>query len=864
MSGADDKKKRAEGTPPETHLYSTPGADPNQTLDTSVPLAGGAETLGQLKDRFELLSELGQGGMGVVYKARDRETGGLIALKMLKPEIASDATLLARFKDELLLARKITHKNVCRTHELHRIGQTAAIAMEYIEGESLRQLLRRVEGLSIRHTLKLARQLLSGLAEAHAQGVTHRDLKPENLMVDREGNLKIMDFGIARSVESKEKTTEGVTGTPAYMSPEQAEGKSVDHRTDIYAVGLVLYEMFTGEATFSGDTALSVAHKQIHEPPPTPTDIEPYLPGHIERAILKCLEKNPKKRYQSVEQLEAALIKKSEEAQAPAVELPSHLTSHRKSDFALLALGLVGLVVFVLGVPWTAPESNLRIKFTRQMLVEKAREELTKRDWNLVNTASSSTRKQLQLIPYRFLGEKEGYETAHQALTGDYPPILLSAKFRAQSGSTETTATVSYTLTGEIRSLDLPVIDLVAEDVAAGRESAQAIALEDIATTFGVSGDELTLERESPLREDKRNGYAFQWMQEAGHGMQWEYQVNVYDRVTKLQRTPRAPKDWDPPPTGIHFTVGGVILFLVWSFSVFLFFSRKLFRGIRLRSVTVLALPVVLGVGGISVGFASQMIFEQGPGFGLFMFIFFFLFLGIFFATSVFPLPWVVSYLARHRLPHLTANFEALMRYKLPAQSGGLAVLRGAAFGGMAAGIFSGVQWSGIAAGMSWPRLGEFQALGPLLQTDGPSVVFLGAASLDSLHAGLMLALLLALAARWIHSKPLLLLIGGSIILGLSGLPRPLDAFILIASFLLGFVFTWVLLTYDLLTLLTTFFTFKIITGGAPLSKLYAEIGNGQFWVLFILLGILLTWALYTGFRPVWSRFGRRFGEMVD
>ena len=254
--------------------------------------------------RYEILGEAGHGSMGNVYKARDRETGETVALKLLKPEIASDQAMMDRFKNELLFARKITHKNVCRVYEFNRVGGVAYTSMEFVEGESLRSVLNRFGGLPQRKATDLALQICSGLKEAHAQGIVHRDLKPENVMIDGQGNVKIMDFGIARSMEAGTRLTGSMVGTPAYMAPEQVAGKSVDYRTDIYSLGLMLYEMFTGVPAFSADNSIAVALKQMREDPPPPHEIEPNIPVGTERTILKCLEKDPAKRFQSIADLE--------------------------------------------------------------------------------------------------------------------------------------------------------------------------------------------------------------------------------------------------------------------------------------------------------------------------------------------------------------------------------------------------------------------------------------------------------------------------------------------------------------------------------------------------------------------------------
>jgi serine/threonine protein kinase len=290
-----------------------------------------AASLAALQQRYDILGEAGHGSMGNVYKARDRETGETVALKLLKPEIASDQAMMDRFKNELLFARKITHKNVCRVHEFNRIGGIAYTSMEFVEGESLRSVLNRFGGLPLRKANHVALQICSGLAEAHAQGIVHRDLKPENVMIDAQGNVKIMDFGIARSMEAGTRLTGSIVGTPAYMAPEQVAGKQVDYRTDIYSLGLMLYEMFTGTPAFAADTAIAVAMKQMRDTPQAPHEIDPTIPVGSERAILKCLEKEPGKRFQTVVDLEKLL---RSHGSADIADAPSNATPSRASHAA--------------------------------------------------------------------------------------------------------------------------------------------------------------------------------------------------------------------------------------------------------------------------------------------------------------------------------------------------------------------------------------------------------------------------------------------------------------------------------------------------------------------------------------------------
>jgi serine/threonine protein kinase/Tfp pilus assembly protein PilF len=259
-------------------------------------------------ERYEVIEELGSGGMGKVYKVYDKKIKEIVALKLIRPELATKPKTIERFRDEIRLARKIVHKNICRMYDLNEEQGTSYITMEYVPGEDLKSMIRMMGKLSPGQALFIGKQVCAGLAEAHKLGVIHRDLKPKNVMVDREGNARIMDFGLARSLEEKGITGGRVMiGTAEYMSPEQAEGQKTDGRSDIYSFGVILFEMVTGRLLFEGETALSVALKHKTEPPPDPRKINPEIPEVFSRLILKCLEKTREKRYQTTEALLAEL-----------------------------------------------------------------------------------------------------------------------------------------------------------------------------------------------------------------------------------------------------------------------------------------------------------------------------------------------------------------------------------------------------------------------------------------------------------------------------------------------------------------------------------------------------------------------------
>ena len=330
-----------------------------RSIDELVP---GTELAG----KYKIKDVAGKGGMGIVYKAEDTKLKRYVALKFLPPELTRDKEAKERFVLEAQAAAALSHPNICTIHEINEEEGESFIAMEYIDGQSLRARIGK-EPINIEEALDIVIQVAEGLNEAHSKGIIHRDIKSANIMVTDKGQAKIMDFGLAKVKGGTLLTREGTTlGTVAYMSPEQARGEEVDQRTDIWSLGVVLYEMFSGRLPFMGDREASILYSVVHEEPKPLKDIKPDIPSEVEQIISRALNKKPESRYSSSAEMSKDLKAYLTSLRAPEVgitDLKSFLRHIRKPRIAVPVI-IVILAVFAAAI-WLL-NRNAKIGWARK------------------------------------------------------------------------------------------------------------------------------------------------------------------------------------------------------------------------------------------------------------------------------------------------------------------------------------------------------------------------------------------------------------------------------------------------------------------------------------------------------------------
>ncbi len=309
---------------------------------------------GDFGPRYRVDKMLGEGGMGAVYKAYDRELDRTIAIKLLQPGLMSNPDAMQRFKQELLLASKISHKNVLRIHDLGDVDGVKFISMAFIEGEDLHSLMKKRGRLPLERCIHIARQIAEALHAAHSEGVAHRDLKPHNILIDSADQIYVSDFGLAKSLDSHSSgmTHAGqVLGTPRYMAPEQVEGKNADHRVDLYAFGLILYEMLTGDTPFGAQSTIQMMYQRVKEKPKNPKTLNPEIPDYLARIVMRCLEREPFRRYQSAHEILGDLDMQKASTGSRTVQISLGVPDSKRG----WVLGTAGALVLLLAVGFAIP-----------------------------------------------------------------------------------------------------------------------------------------------------------------------------------------------------------------------------------------------------------------------------------------------------------------------------------------------------------------------------------------------------------------------------------------------------------------------------------------------------------------------------
>ena len=385
-----------------------------------------------LAGRYRIVGLLGRGGMGEVYRAEDLKLGQPVALKFLPDEFTGDADRLSRFHQEVKLARQVSHPHVCRVYDIGESGSRHFLSMEFIDGENLASLLRRIGRLPSDKALQVARQLCAGLSAAHDRGVLHRDLKPANVLIDGQGHARLADFGLAELVSRKRNATE-IAGTPGYMAPEQLEGRDATTRTDVYALGLVLYEMFTGKRALGTEVGPG-ARALRNTPPDSPSTHIPDLDPSVERIILRCLEHDPARRPASANAVAAALPGGNLLAAAIAAgETPSPDMVAAAGEPGVIspAIGLLCLASVLGGLMLLAPltrDVNLigltRIEHGPQFFLERAHtvaRSLGYRDPPTDEAVGYTT----DIDYLQYVDEHDRSSTRWRGLAGAQPPAIL-------------------------------------------------------------------------------------------------------------------------------------------------------------------------------------------------------------------------------------------------------------------------------------------------------------------------------------------------------------------------------------------------------------------------------------------------------
>ncbi|MDZ7631349.1 MAG: serine/threonine-protein kinase [Gemmatimonadaceae bacterium] len=308
--------------------------------------------IGSQLGNYRVISRLGEGGMGTVYRATDTMLDRDVALKVLRPELARQAALVERFRAEAVALARLRHEHIAALYGLDRQGDELVMVMEFVSGETLESRLTRLGPMPWQETIPIMRGVLAALGHAHVRGVVHRDIKPANVMVDADGTVKVMDFGIARLMGENRQTRAGVAiGTPTYMAPEQLRGEDVDGRTDLYAAGALLFELLTGRVAFEADSDYSLMMQQLNEPPVAPSSVVPGVPRAMDAAVSRAMAKKPAQRFASATDFSRALdeITPDSFSVAPVREAAAAVVASAPRDWRVYVIAACVVVATALG-----------------------------------------------------------------------------------------------------------------------------------------------------------------------------------------------------------------------------------------------------------------------------------------------------------------------------------------------------------------------------------------------------------------------------------------------------------------------------------------------------------------------------------
>ena len=820
-------------------------SSPDDQATVTIDTAAGRDALAE---RYEDLVEVGRGGMGIVFRARDRQSGDTVAVKVLRAEVMADTEAVERFKDELRLARRITHKNVCRVYEINQFGPVAAISMEFVTGDTLRALLNQVGTLSIRHGTAILAQILDGLAEAHAQGVIHRDLKPENILIDKRGHVKVMDFGIARAAGGPQRTTATVTGTPAYMSPEQITGRPVDARSDLYALGLIMYEMFCGQPAFTADDPLVLMAKQTVDIAQRPRDIDPDLPIRIEKAILGCLEKSPERRLATAADVARALVGDDAPRHATptrAESLPIALLHWQPSDWALLVLAIAGAALFAQAF------QRYTLTHQSQMTFDPAALGQITRDYRERMGLPAAAIRRTSVIPNHtplaFASEAGGHSQARAIAGRDAPLFAWSIDFEDRSYfELDHTAALRF-FNGPTADPSRPPLPEPAARLKADQAIKQWYKVDPatlVPVGSSVYGPRSTFAYEDPAKVA---------------GMARRFTVGVTPDGLEfgsrfLATPPGYVYGWRLWMTGWYVPVTIVIWLLLTAAAVA---TRRRAQGMEPWHLW-LAAPI--GVAGILIGFsylggtalANQLIVAAAVGFSVT-------------ATWVLVCGLLERMLARWDARKLT-SLRLLCSRSASTTPVGLSVLRG---------TLVGVALLGLDAGGIWLTT---RFLGATLDLDVNVwfvsmelrygvLVALVAAFVQAVWLGTFISVAVPLARQWFPAKPIYPVVAAAI-LALTGAHFSMAAFwqpqFVVALLFVDFLVLAVTLQrFDLLTVLVAVFTFSLWSAVAPLLMVLAQVdASGPRLILGLWSVAVIAAALITAQGPIRTLYRRAAADI--